>query len=210
MMKPVKYKILIAAYKIEYLIIILWTFSIANGLPVYYGVLNKSDLKNPVVQLLSLVYVTYTFIIPCIASWAAYIKMFVEAYRGRRMDASQGTEEARHRVSQWENEITRTLLVIIVVQTACSVPHMIYHMIACFKDVSSGSDAIHTIQCIQFLVDPLVFVTRAREYRNAVVQMFGCIAKKRPDTSTLEEDHVDPTNIVCADKSALHVALEMV
>ncbi|XP_045584753.2 protein trapped in endoderm-1-like [Procambarus clarkii] len=81
---------------------------------------------------------------------------------------------------RWEEEASRSVFIISIILVVCSLPHAIIHFVCdcvnsvyCDQQFYGCLDAwllIHTLQWLQFCLDPIVFVVVSAEYRKAVLQ----------------------------------------
>lgn len=107
-------------------------------------------------------------------------------------------EDAAER--QWDDHVTRTILVIFLILVCCSVPHLVVHMRHLYERHPAAWLMLHLVFWLQFCLDPIVYVTVSRQYRAACADTvrwlllpFGLSLWFQPSHSTSISSHVHPT-----------------
>lgn len=85
-------------------------------------------------------------------------------FRAARKNAMNIDDDA---VRQWDDHVTRTILVIFVFMVSCCVPHLVVHIRHLYDRHPAAWLLLHLIFWLQFCIDPLVYVTMSCQYRAA-------------------------------------------
>lgn len=103
-------------------------------------------------------------------------------------------------VTQWDDHVTRTILVIFVILLTCSVPHLVVHVLHLYDRNVGAWLLLHLVFWLQFCVDPIVYVTVSRQYRAAcadtvyrLLRYLGLSQWFEPRQSTPSSSHAHPT-----------------
>lgn len=70
-------------------------------------------------------------------------------------------------VRQWDDHVTRTILVIFLILVVCCVPHLVIHMRHLYRRHPNAWLLLHLVFWLQFCIDPIVYVTVSCQYRAA-------------------------------------------
>lgn len=101
---------------------------------------------------------------------------------------------------QWDDHVTRTILVIFIILVLCSVPHMVVHVRHLYDRNPAAWLLLHLIFWLQFCLDPIVYVTVSRQYRAAcadtvrrLLRRLGLSQWFEPSQPTPSSSYVHPT-----------------
>lgn len=180
-MWPVKYKQLMQKRKVRLYLGLLWLYSVLLWLPLAFGALGGLEydpkelmaaMSNSEGKIQKGFHVFFTYMLPILFTSVCYITMYIKVRYSRR---SGQVREARQNVAngddnavrQWDDHVTRTILVIFVFMVSCCVPHLVIHIRHLHDRHPAAWLLLHLVFWLQFCIDPLVYVTMSCKYRAA-------------------------------------------
>ncbi|XP_076053330.1 galanin receptor type 2-like isoform X2 [Oratosquilla oratoria] len=96
---------------------------------------------------------------------------------GNQSDPNSGSSLERQ---PWKDEVTRTIFVVFVILLICGVPHSATHVLEAFNMVTPLTwFLIHILHNLQFIVDPIVYVTMSPRYRRAFAKVLKNLFRGR-------------------------------
>ncbi|MPC29562.1 G-protein coupled receptor moody [Portunus trituberculatus] len=137
-------------------------------------------------------HVFFTYMLPILFTSMCYIIMYIKVRYSRR---SRQVRAARKNVAnvdddavrQWDDHVTRTILVIFVFMVLCCVPHLVVHIRHLYDRHPAAWLLLHLVFWLQFCIDPLVYVTISCQYRAAcaetarrLMQCLGLSSREEP------------------------------
>ncbi|XP_068238703.1 protein trapped in endoderm-1-like [Palaemon carinicauda] len=158
-----------------------WLLSALLGIPALYGVLGVPNIKTfeyvyPPNQtvLHEIAMKTYVFVsigVPVIVTCIAYGIMFYKVSKVKRSGSVTQGVPTNHHISKWRSGVTRALLANLTSILCFNIPHILVHMTNLNKE-SAILPVIHLLYALQYILDPMMFVIFAQQYRQACVHLF--------------------------------------
>ncbi|XP_068229270.1 protein trapped in endoderm-1-like [Palaemon carinicauda] len=184
---PAWYKRLMKPTIIKLYLIGLWVYSALLWLPLACR-LGGSLRYVPEEMMVSLdeksasralkgLHVFITYILPILFTSICYLIMYVKVrFIRRKTRTSRASVVAMTKsniIRQWDDHVTRTILVIYLVLITCSVPHLIIHVLQLYNKHQVTWLLLHAVFWLQFCLDPIVYVIFSRVYRRATLECLG-------------------------------------
>ncbi|XP_045126922.1 protein trapped in endoderm-1-like [Portunus trituberculatus] len=227
-MWPAKYKQLMQKRKVRLYLGLLWLYSVLLWLPLAFGALGglkydpkelMASMDNSQGKVQKGFHVFFTYMLPILFTSMCYIIMYIKVRYSRR---SRQVRAARKNVAnvdddavrQWDDHVTRTILVIFVFMVLCCVPHLVVHIRHLYDRHPAAWLLLHLVFWLQFCIDPLVYVTISCQYRAAcaetarrLMQCLGLSSREETtERSVCFKERVSPTQIIHLDRmdTSLH------
>ncbi|XP_053652465.2 G-protein coupled receptor moody isoform X1 [Cherax quadricarinatus] len=188
---PVTYKRVMQRRRVIVYLLVLWAYSTLLWLPLIFGVFGKLeyDSKELLVSMKTksrskrAIHVFFTYVLPILFTSACYIIMYYKLRQSRvnrmqhcrRKSVSEAAEERA--LHQWDEQVTRTILVIFLVLLSCSVPHIVIHMLHLHDKLPAVWILLHVVFWLQFCIDPIIYMAMSQQYREATA---SCLRKVIP------------------------------
>ncbi|XP_064121071.1 G-protein coupled receptor moody-like [Macrobrachium nipponense] len=194
---PAWYKRLMTPTTIKVYLIGLWVYSILLWLPLACK-LGGSLRYIPEEMMVSLdeksaskalkgLHVFLTYILPILFTSICYLIMYIKVRvirkvtRTRRASVVAMTES--NIIRQWDDHVTKTILVIYLILITCSVPHLVIHVLQLYTRHQTAWLLLHAVFWLQFCLDPIVYVIFSRVYRRAT---WECLANLFPNVGMFQ------------------------
>ncbi|XP_066976559.1 G-protein coupled receptor moody-like isoform X3 [Macrobrachium rosenbergii] len=107
---------------------------------------------------------------------ACKVRVIRKETRTRRASVVAMTES--NIIRQWDDHVTKTILVIYLILITCSVPHLVIHVLQLYMKHQVAWLLLHAVFWLQFCLDPIVYVIFSRVYRRAT---WECLASLFPN-----------------------------
>ncbi|XP_042855671.1 protein trapped in endoderm-1-like [Penaeus japonicus] len=185
---PAKYKRLMQVKVVKVYLALLWFYSALLWLPLTFGgpsrlvyvpkelmVSMKDESPHKITKA---VHVFITYLLPIMITSVCYVVMYFKVRQSRRRrpgvrskaadeaSCSDGTNVMR----QWDDHVTRTILVIFVLLLVCSVPHLVIHVLHLHTKYPEAWLLLHVVFWLQFCLDPIIYVLMSQHYRLACLE----------------------------------------
>ncbi|XP_076053329.1 galanin receptor type 2-like isoform X1 [Oratosquilla oratoria] len=126
----------------------------------------------------------FCFFLPILVAIASYCVILFHigcchrfGGNGNQSDPNSGSSLERQ---PWKDEVTRTIFVVFVILLICGVPHSATHVLEAFNMVTPLTwFLIHILHNLQFIVDPIVYVTMSPRYRRAFAKVLKNLFRGR-------------------------------
>nr|XP_045584703.1 somatostatin receptor type 5-like [Procambarus clarkii] len=185
-MYPALYKRIMQRRNVTIYMIVLWLYSALLWVPLSFGVFGqlvfeekelmvslKKDSNCKASRARRAVHVFFTYVLPILFTSGCYILMYIrlrhspqgKKMRVRRKSVSEAAEDRTLR--QWDEQVTRTILVIFLVLLTCSVPHIVIHVLNLYDTLPTAWLLFHVVFWLQFCLDPIVYMLMSQQYREA-------------------------------------------
>ncbi|KAG0730603.1 G-protein coupled receptor moody [Chionoecetes opilio] len=99
--------------------------------------------------------------------------LFLQVRYSKSRQARTSRQSEDDAVVQWEDHVTKTILVIFVFMVLCCVPHLVMHIRHLYKRHPAAWLLLHLVFWLQYCIDPLVYVTISCQYRAACAETVG-------------------------------------
>lgn len=196
-MWPAWYKQLMQQRYVRRYLAVLWIYSALLWIPIACGafgglqynpeeLMAAMDTENS--KELKGVHVFFTYMLPILFVSTCYITMYIKVRYSRsskqiresRKSVSIKSDDAQH---QWDDDVTRTILVIFVFMVLCCVPHLVVHYRHLYARHPNAWLLLHLVFWLQFCLDPFVYVVVSAKYRAACAEtakkMMQCLGMTR-------------------------------
>ncbi|XP_037787754.1 protein trapped in endoderm-1-like [Penaeus monodon] len=208
---PAKYKRLMQAKVVKVYLALLWFYSALLWLPLTFGgpgrlvyvpkelmVSMKDDSPRKTGKAF---HVFLTYLLPIMITSVCYIVMYFKVRQTRRRRPGARTKagdeanlsEGTNVMRQWDDHVTRTILVIFVLLLVCSVPHLVIHVLHLHAKHPQAWLLLHVVFWLQFSLDPIIYVLMSQHYRLACLEF---LQKVFPGMNTFrvstESDRYNP------------------
>ncbi|XP_047483541.1 G-protein coupled receptor moody-like [Penaeus chinensis] len=185
---PAKYKRLMQAKVVKVYLALLWTYSALLWLPLTFGgpgrlvfvpkelmVSMKDDSLRKTGKAF---HVFLTYLLPIMITSVCYIVMYFKVRQTRRRRPGARTKagddaslsDGTNVMRQWDDHVTRTILVIFVLLLVCSVPHLVIHVLHLHAKHPQAWLLLHVVFWLQFSLDPIIYVLMSQHYRLACLE----------------------------------------
>ncbi|KAG0723488.1 G-protein coupled receptor moody [Chionoecetes opilio] len=124
-------------------------------------------------KVLKGIHVLFTYMLPILFTATCYIAMYLKVRYSKSRQARNRRQGEDDAVVQWEDHVTKTILVIFVFMVLCCVPHLVMHIRHLYKRHTAAWLLLHLVFWLQYCIDPLVYVTISSQYRAACAETVG-------------------------------------
>nr|XP_027214774.1 protein trapped in endoderm-1-like isoform X4 [Penaeus vannamei] len=183
---PAKYKQLMQAKVVKVYLGLLWIYSALLWLPLTFGgrlvyvpkelmVSMKDDSPRKTGKAF---HVFLTYLLPIMLTSVCYIVMYFKVRQTRRRRPGARTKagdeaslsDGTNVMRQWDDHVTRTILVLFVLLLVCSVPHLVIHVLHLHAKHPQTWLLLHVVFWLQFCLDPIIYVLMSQHYRLACLE----------------------------------------
>lgn len=217
-MWPMTYKKVMQPRRVRLYLLMIWLYSALLWVPLFFGINGKLEIEREELMVSmrdesrhkigKVFHVFFTYLLPVLFSAICYVTMYVKVRQSRqrkvaRQRCKTAVETTEDNVIRlWDDDVTRTILVIFLVLLSCSVPHVVVHVLHLHEKFPAAWLLLHVVFWFQFCVDPVVYVSMSHQYRRATFEcldrIFRSIGFLRPPE---DDPSLEPRNELKADSN---------
>ncbi|KAK4293978.1 hypothetical protein Pmani_033360 [Petrolisthes manimaculis] len=163
---PQIYKRVMLTRRVRVYIGLLWFYSVLLWLPSYFGWFGhlEFDQEELMVTLkgvrsIKATHIFFTFILPVLFTGSCYLIMYIKmrhSKRSREVKRRRKSVTEDPTLKQWDDQVTRTILIIFLILVCCNVPHMAIHVVHIHQPQPVAWLVLHMVFWFQFCLDPVV------------------------------------------------------